>query len=482
NDNPAAVRGQPLTTTAEELRAATATLNDHGIAVWRIWPGEKLPKDPAWTAREFDPRTFRDGHNIGALSGPQSDGRKPGRSLLWFDLETPEAVEVGDRVIPAAGSIIEGRPGNPRSHRGVWVADDSIPDFALFPEHEDTAVGLRARGYAGRLAGTLQARHLTRTHPGKKGQPVREMVVELFGTGRQVNVGPSVWVSKDGTRRERREVVQLPTPDEIVTYGYPDAAGWFEEITEKCGGEIISHCWKRTHIRVTGEPPKAKEPRVRDLKFPGIEPASLNGRHKAPGAGVASQGGFGSVVIRGVTFGLEERVNRFRAYLEKLSLTEWGDGGNQAFRVARVGANDMALDDQPHTVSWRPATAGDAEWMLGKSRDRLAPVLTGCSSWMPDRRAQRRGRPIQGRCRSTTAPPPVFSVRCETFVGWAALTPATHGRAVPQPDAAVARARDRGLTPTASAKTIGRRVPAASASDLDPPTQPGDASARRVMG
>jgi hypothetical protein len=41
--------------------------------------------------------------------------------------------------------------------------------------------------------------------------------------------------------------------------------------------------------------------------------------------------------------------------------------------------------EQPHNVSWRPAKAGDAEWMFGKSRSRLAPVLTEAPSWMSDR-------------------------------------------------------------------------------------------------
>src|SRR5262249_45304419 len=44
--------------------------------------------------------------------------------------------------------------------------------------------------------------------------------------------------------------------------------------------------------------------------------------------------------------------------------------------------------EQPHYVSWRPAEAGDAEWMFGKSRTRLAPALTKASSWMSDRRTQ----------------------------------------------------------------------------------------------
>ena len=32
--------------------------------------------------------------------------------------------------------------------------------------------------------------------------------------------------------------------------------------------------------------------------------------------------------------------------------------------------------ERPHTISWRSASADDAEWMFGKSRYRLAPVLT----------------------------------------------------------------------------------------------------------
>src|SRR5262249_33704941 len=43
---------------------------------------------------------------------------------------------------------------------------------------------------------------------------------------------------------------------------------------------------------------------------------------------------------------------------------------------------------QPHTLSWRAAWAADAEWMSGKSRNRLAPVLTEASSWMSVRRVE----------------------------------------------------------------------------------------------
>ena len=35
--------------------------------------------------------------------------------------------------------------------------------------------------------------------------------------------------------------------------------------------------------------------------------------------------------------------------------------------------------ERPHTISWWAAAADDAEWMSGKSRNRLAPVLTEAS-------------------------------------------------------------------------------------------------------
>jgi hypothetical protein len=48
--------------------------------------------------------------------------------------------------------------------------------------------------------------------------------------------------------------------------------------------------------------------------------------------------------------------------------------------------------ERPDTLSWRPAMADDAEWMSGKSRNRLAPVLTDTSSWTSDRSAPDRSQ------------------------------------------------------------------------------------------
>ena len=62
--------------------------------------------------------------------------------------------------------------------------------------------------------------------------------------------------------------------------------------------------------------------------------------------------------------------------------------------------------EQPHTLSWRSAIADDAEWMSGKSRDRLAPVLTEASSWMSDRRARFTSARTRARPQRRRAPHP----------------------------------------------------------------------------
>jgi hypothetical protein len=48
--------------------------------------------------------------------------------------------------------------------------------------------------------------------------------------------------------------------------------------------------------------------------------------------------------------------------------------------------------ERPHTLSWRSAMADDAEWMFGKYRNRLAPILTEASSWTSDRCARHDSR------------------------------------------------------------------------------------------
>jgi transposase len=67
--------------------------------------------------------------------------------------------------------------------------------------------------------------------------------------------------------------------------------------------------------------------------------------------------------------------------------TSWPRAGLRLHPEVRHGARRRRWCEwgQPHTLSWHAASAADAEWMSGKSRNRLAPVLTKASSWMSDR-------------------------------------------------------------------------------------------------
>jgi hypothetical protein len=90
-------------------------------------------------------------------------------------------------------------------------------------------------------------------------------------------------------------------------------------------------------------------------------------------------------VVRGSAFGSAEGLKRFRGDLRQDRERDSGciprsdmahcdaAGVNGSNRILSHGA---------------PPPADDAEWMSGKSRARLAPILTEASSWMSDRRAQ----------------------------------------------------------------------------------------------
>ena len=77
--------------------------------------------------------------------------------------------------------------------------------------------------------------------------------------------------------------------------------------------------------------------------------------------------------VPGVRFGGTRRVSR-RDRGRDSGRTP-GDRHGAMRRRRREGG-------RPHTLSWRAAWAADAEWMSGKSRNRLALALTEASSWM----------------------------------------------------------------------------------------------------
>jgi hypothetical protein len=112
---------------AQEVRDAASRLTARGFKVVNYPRYRKFPTDEGWpdlrlAEPDLDAR-FPTAHacNIGILCGEPSGG------LVDVDLDTPEAVAVGEDLLPETG-MVHGRFHNPRSH--WWYRTDRPPDKA----------------------------------------------------------------------------------------------------------------------------------------------------------------------------------------------------------------------------------------------------------------------------------------------------------------------------------------------------------------
>jgi AAA domain len=199
---------------------AAARLRAAGLAVCKIRPPDKQPGYNGWSEKSLEPADFGDGDMIGILGGPLSDGGKPGHALVLIDLDAAEAVARADAHLPPT-SMIEGRPGKRRSHRGYLVPVTTIPHWAVSTADKAAPAAAKAKGHAGPL--TKSFRH----------RETNAEVLRFIGTGGLVVCPPSVWTSKDRTRTEVRE----------WEGGEPGEAGVveFSELWRACG-ELASAC------------------------------------------------------------------------------------------------------------------------------------------------------------------------------------------------------------------------------------------------
>src|SRR5206468_909726 len=79
--------------------------------------GAKLPVHKGWQMASQEPEDYRDGCNIGILTGRLSG------DLVCVDLDLQEAIEQAELLPPT--HMIDGRPGKPRAHH--WYRVTGIP-------------------------------------------------------------------------------------------------------------------------------------------------------------------------------------------------------------------------------------------------------------------------------------------------------------------------------------------------------------------
>jgi Primase C terminal 2 (PriCT-2)/Bifunctional DNA primase/polymerase, N-terminal len=112
-----------------------------GWALVPIARGEKCPRRNNWETREFAPRDFPPGGNVGLILGPRSD------EICDVDLDCSEALELADFYLLPTRAIF-GRASKRRSHRLYVALGTAFASFAD-PQSQKTLLELRARGATG---------------------------------------------------------------------------------------------------------------------------------------------------------------------------------------------------------------------------------------------------------------------------------------------------------------------------------------------
>lgn len=92
-----------------DVVAAARAYLKRGWAIVPLRPGEKGTDAPGWVDLAFDADDVEPGGNLGVKTGEKSGG------LVDVDLDSPDAVRVAPRLLPATGAV-HGRPGKPASH------------------------------------------------------------------------------------------------------------------------------------------------------------------------------------------------------------------------------------------------------------------------------------------------------------------------------------------------------------------------------
>jgi Bifunctional DNA primase/polymerase, N-terminal len=147
-----------------------------GFGICKLEPAEKRPSYRKWNLSSFDPDRLTNQMNIGIQGGRLSG------DLVCIDIDSVEALDQADHFLPPT-RMIEGREGKPRSHRYYRVIN--IP-----PE-------LQSQCNAGAVLGG-GPRNIPFNGPDG------HRLIDWIGTGNQAAAPPSLWVSKDGKRQERR--------------------------------------------------------------------------------------------------------------------------------------------------------------------------------------------------------------------------------------------------------------------------------------
>jgi hypothetical protein len=201
------------------IQREISRLRAHGLSVCRIVPGDKLPAYKGWPTRSLEPNDFGPDDLVGIIGGPLSDGNRPGHALIVIDLDSPDAVGLADHYLPVT-SMVDGRPGKPRSHRYYLVPFASIPEWGQSPAKDASPAAVAATGHPG---------------PFKKGFDHRETkkrAIDFIGTGGQAVCPPSPHPSGEVRQWDGGE------PGDPAVVRFTDLWDAVGQLASACGAEV----------------------------------------------------------------------------------------------------------------------------------------------------------------------------------------------------------------------------------------------------
>lgn len=305
------------------IQRAVREYRQGGLAVCRIRKGSKQPTDGGWTTRSAEEREFKPGDNVGLVCGWPSDGGKEGQYLVCVDLDTHDAIAKAEEFLPKTGGV-EGRASKSRSHWWYFVTD--VPDGALSKADQAAA----AAKSLGKSSGPFKKGF---NRPGADGKP--ERVIDFQGTGGQAVVPPSV---HEGSC-EPREWAAGCSHTRITCVPFQTLWDAVCKLAEACG---------------------AKVPSVAPVALP-EECAPASGDEAEPDEHVSAETTTDATHVRVVSksrasdpridVSMVERVTQCERYLAKVDLARSGHGGHDTtYRVARLIANDFAIEDRAEAL------------------------------------------------------------------------------------------------------------------------------------
>lgn len=309
--------------TENPVSLAAAELTAAGFAVCKLRPGEKRPTYSGWTTGTKRPDEFGPTDGIGIITGWLSNTGRANHSLASVDMDSEAAVANADEHLPPT-SMIDGRPGNPRSHRWYLIPNESIPTDQVGPANPSSDSALTAAALG--------------VHPGPRKVNWKHgdgsNAIDFLASGQQAAVPPTLHES--GERREWQGGVR----GEPTVIAYPELIAAVESLAAAIGATRASV--QKPRKDRSGKAGGTKPVEMETVAYTD-ETGTAKPLYDAPRLYLEAKQG--DVRIGSRAYTPVERLERYLRYLAAIPVDRV-NGENNFYRSLRLAMNDFLVRDE----------------------------------------------------------------------------------------------------------------------------------------